>query len=91
MLKQHSHYVYYSENRIMARKGDLAPVVARVCETPQEAHDAVQEIVNPGKLRHDDPSFEGQGFHHPLFQLAISGNCADFVEQAYVNAAKAGG
>jgi hypothetical protein len=99
MLKQHAFYAYHDENRVMARMGDRDPVVAQECETPQEAHDLVQKIINPTGLRHDDPSLQTEtpdhpeprmrkatGFHHPSFQDKISDNCESFVKAAYAKA-----
>lgn len=83
MLKQHSHYVYHSENRVYARRGTEDPVLAKTCETAQEAYDFVQSIVNPQKLLPTDAAFGNLGFNHPDFQAAIAGNCKDFVEAAY--------
>jgi hypothetical protein len=88
MLTQHSHYVYYDENKVLARRGTEKPVVAMTCDSVQDAHDVVQSIVNPSKLLPGDPSLEGQGFHHPAFQAAISENCRAYVEAAYSSAGK---
>lgn len=86
MLKQHSHYVYHSENRVYARRGEEAPVLATTCESAQEAYELVQSIVNPNKLLPTDPAFEDKGFNHPEFQAQIAPNCQAFVEQAYAAA-----
>lgn len=88
MLKQHNFYVYYDGNKVMARMGDRAPVVAKTCKTPQDAHDLVQTIVNPTGIKHDHPTLEGKGFHHRAFQEQISANCEPFVKAAYEAAAK---
>ena len=85
-LIQHQFYVYHEENRVMARKRGEAPVVALTLESAQDAHDKVQEIVNPDGIKHDDPSLEGIGFHHLSFQAKISENCREFVEAAYAKA-----
>lgn len=86
MLDQHRFYVYYEENRVMARMDKLAPVVAETCKTPQDAHDKVQTIVNPRGLKHD--AFGPKGFHDERFQNAISTNCEAFVKAAYAAAKK---
>jgi hypothetical protein len=83
MLKQHSHYVYYDGNKVMARKGNLPPIVAEEALTPQAAHDRVQRIINPQGLKSDDDMFEGEGYNHPTFQAAISENCREYVETAF--------
>lgn len=88
MLKQHEFYVYHDENRVMARMGEQAPVVAETLETPQAAHDKAQAIINPtGKAAADfkeiDTLGREKGFHSAEFQDAISGNCEAYVKTAY--------
>lgn len=87
MLKEHSHYVYHSENRVYARRGSEAPVLATTCESAQDAYELVQSIVNPEKVH--PATFGHLGYNHPDFQAAIGPNCKEFVEQAY-SAAPAG-
>ena len=81
MLKQHQFYVYNDGLNVMARAGDQAPVVAKVCKTPQEAHDEVQKVVNPTGAK--PASIGPKGFLEPKFQQAISKNCEAFVKAAY--------
>ncbi len=83
MLKQHQFYVYHDGPSVFARMGAKAAVLAETCASPQAAYDRVQSVVNPLGKRHDDPAFEGRGFHHPAFQSAISANCEAFVKAAY--------
>lgn len=83
-LKQHQFYVYHEENRVMARRGSEAPVVAETFETFQEAHDRVQEIVNPTGA--PAAVFGPLGYNHPDFQAKISENCQAYVEAAYPKA-----
>lgn len=88
MLRQHQFYVYHDENRVMARMGVKEPVVAETMQTAQEAHDRVQQIINPTGRTAD--SFEEKdaydlkkGFDSFEFQAAISGNCEAYVKDAY--------
>lgn len=83
MLKQHEFYVYYDGNKVMARMQKQPPVVAKICASPQEAHDEVQKIVNPKALKATDASLGGRGFLHENFQNAISANCEAYVKAAY--------
>lgn len=80
-MLDHPFYVYHEENRVMARRGAEAPVIAETCASPQEAHDKVQAIVNPGKRSHD--SYGPKGFLADEFQSQISGNCEAYVTSAY--------
>jgi hypothetical protein len=86
MLTQHEFYVYHDENRVYARRREEEAVLARTLDTPQDAHDLVQSIVNPDGLHCKHKSLGEKGFHHPSFQEAISENCREFVEAAYANA-----
>lgn len=97
-LLQHEFYVYHAGPLVYARWGDREPVLARECETPQEAHDVVQSVVNPRGRRHDHKDYWVDrtvdvertrvclGFNHPKFQAQISGNCEAFVRDAYAKA-----
>lgn len=80
-LKQHRFYVYYSGADVLAREGDRDPIVAETLDSPQDAHDRVQSIVNPEGRRPAD--FGPLGFNDPAFQDAISGNCEEYVRRAY--------
>lgn len=96
MLKQHNYYVYHDGSTVFARKEDFAPVVAKECASPQEAHDYVQSVINPaGKRPQDfreckidpktgkpDPT-KPLGFLSKEFQDAISPNCEKVVRAAY--------
>ncbi len=81
-LSQHEFYVYYNGDRVMARWGDRPAVVAEQCATPQAAHDAVQSIVNPQGLRHDQVN-PRLGFNDPEWQAGLSGRCEAYVRAAY--------
>lgn len=84
MLKQHTYYVYYEGSLVYARMEDREPVLAETMKTPQEAHDKVQTIVNPGGRAAS--SFGHKGFLEPEFQAAISDNCKAYVVAAYAAA-----
>lgn len=86
MLTEHEFYVYHSGEKVYARRGKEPPVLAKTCDTPQDAADLVQAVVNPLGMRHDDKRLEGRGFHHAGFQASISPNCQEFVEAAYATA-----
>lgn len=80
-LTQHEFYVYYDGSDVFARRRAEPPVLAETLDSPQAAHDRVQEIVNPdGKSPY---SFGAKGFHEEAFQRAISDNCRAYVEEAY--------
>lgn len=86
MLTQHEFYAYYDENRVYARRREEKAVLAQTLDTPQDAHDLVQSIVNPNDLHCKHKSLGEKGFNHPSFQESISENCRAFVEAAYANA-----
>lgn len=93
MLKEHQFYVYHDGPNVMARSGNAKPVVARVCKSPQAAHDVVQEVVNPEgrdakfyRVMKDGVVVSDLGFLDPRFQAAISKNCEAFVKAAYAKA-----
>lgn len=86
MLKQHTYYVYYEGNLVYARMENREPVLAETLKTPQEAHDKVQSIVNPGGR--SAASFGPKGFLEAEFQGAISKNCEAYVVAAYAAAAE---
>lgn len=78
-LKQHEFYVYHDGANVMARRGTLAPVVAKTFPSrkakdsngkeaemsAQDAHDFVQTIVNPKGLAHDHPSLKVEAEGYP--------------------------
>lgn len=78
---RHEFYVYHDGADVFARRGSEPPVLAETCESPQAAHDKVQEVVNPTGRPHD--KWGPRGFHEEAFQAAISGNCKEYVEAAY--------
>ena len=86
MLKAHDFYIYHDENRVYARRGQDAPVLAQTCADPQAAADFVQSVLNPDDLRYDHKSLGGLGFGHRSFQERISPRCQEFVEAAYAAA-----
>jgi len=93
MLKQHEYYVYYDGNAVMARMGNQAPVIAETLGSVQAAHDRVQEIVNPTRLKASDFNEQDslkrdKGFHSESFQMNISKNCEAFVKAAYAKKKK---
>lgn len=47
MLKQHDYYVYHEGKRVYGRRFAEERVLIEECETPQAAHDLVQQIINP--------------------------------------------
>jgi hypothetical protein len=81
--KDHEFYAYHDGPKVYARWGNRKPVVAETLDSPQAAHDRVQEIVNPDGLRHDDRKLGNQGFNHPDFQAGLSARCEAFVRAAY--------
>lgn len=80
-LRQHKYYVYYDGPNVYARMDEQERVLVQTFETPQEAHDYVQSVVNPD-ARHNS-TFGPQGFNSPAFQASISGNCEAVVKKAY--------
>lgn len=88
MLKQHAFYVYHDGNKVMARMGDNAPIVAETLDTAQAAYDKVQSIINPTGRAPDsfaETNAAGQkmGFLSKEYQDAISPNCEAYVKAAY--------
>lgn len=81
MLKNHEFYVYHEGSTVFARAGNRSPVILQTFDTPQEAHDKVQSIINPTNKQHQD--FGPDGFLSEEFQLSISDNCRAAVEAAY--------
>jgi hypothetical protein len=88
MKSPHKYYVYYDGNKVYARMEGEKPIVAETLKTPQEAHDRVQEIVNPRGKPHAE--FGPRGFLEPAFQAAISGHAEQYVKEAYGVAGKKG-
>jgi hypothetical protein len=101
-LTQHEFYIYHDGSDVYARRRDEPPVLAESFDTPQQAYERVQEIINAegGQPAKDQDGrsytiysyhrFGIQGFHDPRFQATISDNCRAYVEEAYGRAAADG-
>lgn len=77
----HEFYVYHDGCDVLARKAGAVAIVAETFDTPQEAADKVQSIVNPDNKHHHQ--IGPRGFLEVSFQKQISARCQAYVEAAY--------